>query len=387
MGAFLLGASSVQSGDLYVIGTNGSMQIIPLNDLQRLTFTQTNLVVHKTTEVLPPIPLTDLQYFSSIALAQDYYYIHTKDAGVVAVTAKVDSIKVEGTIVNAYQANIATYSKASAQIDSITFVATTTPLSPVKTLIWHDEFDYEGQPDPAFWSFEQGFVRNEELQWYQSANANCHNGILTIEARKQQILNPGYVSGSASWKENRQYAEYTSSCIKTEGKRDFQYGRFEIRAKIPTALGSWPAIWTLGKSLWWPSCGEIDILEYYIRSGTPHILANTAWGTNTSNVAVWDTGAIPFTHFTDADANWADKFHIWVMDWNDEAIRLYLDDELLNETLLTNTQNGSHGNYYNPFKQPHYILLNLAVGANGGTPDDAAFPLKYEIDYVRVYNY
>jgi beta-glucanase (GH16 family) len=74
------------------------------------------------------------------------------------------------------------------------------------------------------------------------------------------------------------------------------------------------------------------------------------------------------------------------MDWNEDAIRLYLDDELLNETLLENTQNGSLGNYANPFRQPHYILLNLAIGGdNGGVPDDAAFPLKYEIDYVRVF--
>ncbi len=73
------------------------------------------------------------------------------------------------------------------------------------------------------------------------------------------------------------------------------------------------------------------------------------------------------------------------MDWDEEAIRLYLDNELLNETFLKDTQNGAVGKYVNPFQQPHYILLNLAIGKSGGIPDDSAFPLKYEVDYVRVY--
>ena len=73
------------------------------------------------------------------------------------------------------------------------------------------------------------------------------------------------------------------------------------------------------------------------------------------------------------------------MDWDEEAIRLYVDDELVNETLLKNTVNGSLGDFKNPFKQPHYLLLNLAIGSNGGTPDDNFFPLTYEVDYVRVY--
>jgi beta-glucanase (GH16 family) len=253
-------------------------------------------------------------------------------------------------------------------------------------LVWSDEFDGDGKPDPALWSDEQGFVRNEEFQWYQPDNANCRNGILTIEARKEQIENPNYLADSNDWRKNRKYADYTSSCIKTVGKKEFLYGRFEVRAKIPTAGGSWPAIWTLGNAMSWPSCGEIDIMEYYPIRDVPHILANTAWGTDKSNNAKWDSATIPFSHFTDKNPDWANEFHIWRMDWDEEAIRLYLDDELLNETLLKDTQNGAIGNYTNPFRQPHYILLNLAIGGqNGGTPDDAAFPLKYEIDYVRVY--
>ena len=256
----------------------------------------------------------------------------------------------------------------------------------VYRLVWADEFDSDGAPDSAVWKHEQGFVRNNELQWYQPANAAVSNGILTITGKKETVANAGYEEGGRDWRRNRKTAEYTAACIKTVGTKEFLYGRFEIRAKIPTASGSWPAIWTLGRSMPWPSCGEIDVMEYYRIKGVPHILANTAWGTDKPYSAKWDAQTLPFSKFTDKDPDWASKFHVWRMDWDENAIRLYLDDELLNETLLSETQNGSVGNHANPFRQPHYILLNLAIGGdNGGTPDEAAFPLKYEIDYVRVY--
>ncbi len=256
---------------------------------------------------------------------------------------------------------------------------------PGRKLVWSEEFNTDGKPDTAVWSYERGFERNQELQWYQPDNAVCKDGLLLITAKKERVKNPAYFSESDDWKKNREYAEYTSSSIKTIRKKFFQYGRFEIRAKIPVAKGSWPAIWTLGNSMRWPSCGEIDIMEYYRIKDVPHILANTAWGTDTPNNGQWNTVTVPFSTFTERDPYWADKFHVWRMDWDEDAIRLYLDDELLNETLLKDTQNGSLGNYKNPFRQPHYILLNLAIGGQGGTPDDSAFPLTYEVDYVRVY--
>lgn len=253
-------------------------------------------------------------------------------------------------------------------------------------LIWSDEFNYTGQPNPKIWSHEQGFVRNQEHQWYQADNAYCENGVLMIEGRKERVKNPNYEAGSQNWQRNREYAEYTSSCIRSIGKKEFKYGRFEIRARIPVAKGSWPAIWTLGKSMLWPSNGEIDIMEYYQINDKPHILANTAWGTDKQYSAKWNSSTVPFFEYLRKDRNWTNKFHIWRMDWDEEAIRIYLDDELINETLLKDTNNGSLGNYKNPFKQPHYLLLNLAIGGiNGGTPDDSAFPLLYEVDYVRVY--
>lgn len=254
-------------------------------------------------------------------------------------------------------------------------------------LVWSDEFNADGPPDSSVWNFEQGYARNEENQWYQSENAVCKDGFLVIEARKEENRkNPLYVSGSNDWRKKREFVEYTSSSINTAGKKEFLYGRFEIRARIPVAKGAWPAIWTLGSSMEWPSCGEIDIMEFYQIKGVPHILANAAWGTDRQWHAKWDSQATPYSHFTDKDPDWASKFHIWRMDWDEEAIRIYLDDELLNEILLRNTQNGSIGKGSNPFTKPQYLLLNLALGGiNGGPVDEAALPMKYEIDYVRVY--
>lgn len=253
-------------------------------------------------------------------------------------------------------------------------------------LTWSDEFNIEGKPDSTVWSFEKGFVRNKEHQWYQTDNAYCKNGLLVIEARKERIENPDYDSVSSNWRKNRKYADYSSALVKTIGKKEFLYGRFEVRAKIPVASGSWPAIWTLGRELQWPSCGEIDIMEYYRIENVPHILANAAWGTDIRFQANWNSEKIPFRHFTAKDSLWASKFHVWRMDWDEKAIKIFVDDELINEISLAQTINGMIGRSINPFKQPHYLLLNLAIGGqHGGTPDDSAFPLKYEIDYVRVY--
>ena len=190
---------------------------------------------------------------------------------------------------------------------------------------------------------------------------------------------------SNDWKKSRKDIQFTSSSINTKGKKEFLYGRVEVRARIPLESGSWPAIWTLGRDMEWPSNGEIDIMEYYKIKDIPHILANIAWGTDKRFAGKWNTKAIPFSNFMQKDENWGDKFHIWRMDWDENSIKLFLDDKLLNETPLTETINGSLGNYANPFKQPHYLLLNPAIGSSGGEPDLKAFPLKYEIDYVRLY--
>jgi len=253
---------------------------------------------------------------------------------------------------------------------------------PGYNLVWQDEFNYTGKPDTTNWIYEKGFVRNEELQWYQPDNANCSNGILLIEGKKEQVANPYYTAGSKDWRRNRQYAEYTSACIETRGLQQFGYGRFEIRARIDTGLGAWPAIWSLGIKGQWPSNGEVDIMEFYRVNNVPTILANVAWGTAKQYVAKWNTQRTPLAHFLERDKDWPAKFHVWRMDWSKDSINLYLDDELLNTTLLSKTLNADSSN---PFIQPQYLLLNLALGENGGDPTRAKFPIKYEVDYVRYY--
>lgn len=253
-------------------------------------------------------------------------------------------------------------------------------------MIWHDEFSENGAPNPEYWQSEHGFERNEEDQWYQLENAIVRDGILTLEGRQDSIPNPRYNPNRKDWVSARPYARYSSGSINTRGKFQFQYGQMEVRARIPAVEGSWPAIWTLGVTQPWPSNGECDIMEYYHIKGKPHILANAAWGNDKRYSAVWNTKTIPYEHFLEKDLGWGEKFHIWLMDWTEDYIRIYLDGELLNDIDLSKTINGKVGGGSNPFRQPHYILLDLAIGGiNGGRIQDDAFPMRYDIDYVRVY--
>lgn len=253
-------------------------------------------------------------------------------------------------------------------------------------LIWSDEFNGTGRPDAATWNYEEGFVRNHEAQWYQADNAFLQDGLLVIEARKEHRPNPTYRADGRYWGQQRPDIDYTSACLTSLGKREFLYGRLEVCARIPVDGGSWPAIWTLGSGMQWPSCGEIDVMEFYRIKDEPHILANVAWGNDRPFQPVWNSKKVPFTHFTNRDERWAQRFHVWRMDWDETSIRLYLDDELMNEVPLSTTVNGSVGRHQNPFTRKQYILLNLALGGDcGGEIDDSAFPMRYEIDYVRIY--
>ncbi|WP_243900191.1 glycoside hydrolase family 16 protein [Hymenobacter defluvii] len=246
-------------------------------------------------------------------------------------------------------------------------------------LVWADEFNTAGCPDPKNWQFENGFVRNHELQWYQPDNARVENGMLIIEAREENRPNPTYQPGSTDWKTSRPTIDYTSASLNTQGRHQWQYGRFEMRGRIDARSGVWPAFWTLGVAGEWPSNGEIDIMECY----KGKILANVASGTDKRYTAKWHSETKAVDSFPDPD--WAKKFHVWRMDWDANAIRLYVDDLLLNETPLTATVN-QDGTGRNPMMQPHYILLNLALGGdNGGPLEGTTLPSRYEVDYVRVY--
>ncbi|MFD2581051.1 family 16 glycosylhydrolase [Pedobacter vanadiisoli] len=245
-------------------------------------------------------------------------------------------------------------------------------------LVWHDEFEKDGIPNPANWTYEKGFVRNEELQWYQAENAFCKDGKLIIEARKEQKPNPLYVAGSNDWRKKPQNIAYTSACIITKDLQSWQYGRFEMSARIDISAGLWPAFWTLGLNGRWPANGEIDIMEYY----RGKLLANIA-SMGKNGKPKWFSN----TKSTDSlgGKKWASQFHTWRMDWDEEAISLFVDDVLLNKTLLSQLEN-EDGTTFHPFKQKHYILFDLALGGmNGGDLKDTRFPNRMEVEYVRVY--
>ena len=248
------------------------------------------------------------------------------------------------------------------------------------TLVWSDEFDDEGDIDPSKWTFEEGFVRNQELQWYQQENAFQEDGYLIIEGRTEQRPNPNYDSSSTDWRKSREFIEYTSASINTKGIFDWQYGRMVVRAKVSNLEGTWPAIWTLGLECDWPSNGEIDIMENY----GGDILGNFAWGSNQPWSPVWDVERVAVSSLGEG---WVDAFHLWELVRSENRMTIYLDGIEVNTVELSNTINGSAACAgENPFQKPHYILLNLALGGNaGGSVADLPFPTRYVIDYVRVY--
>ncbi len=253
------------------------------------------------------------------------------------------------------------------------------------TLVWNDEFNKDGMPDPKNWGYEYGFVRNRELQYYQPQNAYCKDGRLVIEGRREKVDNPNYNPIGGDWRSSSPSAEYSSSCLITKGFHEWtRFGYFEIRARFETSKGAWPAIWMLGTEGNWPHCGEIDIMEFYRIDEQPTILANVAWGSENAYKAEWSSVKKPLSDFMSADTEWLDKYHVWSMKWDKEAIKLYIDGILINNTPLDQTINPDGAN---PFTsdQKYYLLLNLAIGSNGGEPAVTEFPMTFEIDYVRVY--
>lgn len=248
-----------------------------------------------------------------------------------------------------------------------------------RELVWSDEFDGEGALDDEKWSFENGFVRNEELQWYQPENAFQEDGMLVIEGRAEERPNPDYVAGSSDWRTQRETITHTSASVTTKDKFSWQYGHLVVRAKVTNLVGTWPAIWTLGVECEWPSNGEVDVMENY----GGNVLANFAWGSNSRWTPHWDSSHWPVADFA---SDWTDSFHIWEMEWDADRMVIRLDGAVLNDVALTGTVNGSAACAgENPFQQPHRLLLNLALGGAGGSVEDLAFPTRYAVDYVRVY--
>lgn len=253
-------------------------------------------------------------------------------------------------------------------------------------LVWNDEFEKNGAPDPKKWTYEEGFVRNKEDQYYtknRRQNARVEKGCLIIEARKESFNNPKYDPKATpeQWQKSRKQAQYTSAALTTEGLAQMKYGKIEVRAKLPKGIGSWPAIWMLGTSrpkVGWPACGEIDIMEYV--SSAPGICHATLHWKRTDGGKGRKNAS---KGIKTKEPSLTDTFHVYGMEWDDKNITFTLDGKPYG-TLPVDIANQPDGS--NPFRAPHYLLLNLALGGSwGGKVEGNDFPRQYLIDYVRIY--
>jgi len=233
-------------------------------------------------------------------------------------------------------------------------------------LAWSDEFD-QAELDGDTWTYETGATGwgNNELQNYTNGgNLSIAEGIMTITAEK---VNDNTAAGS-----------YTSTRIVSRAKREFQYGKFEIRANLPQGRGTWPAIWMLGSNIGsvdWPACGEIDIMEYV--GYQPNVIHSTVhtpsgFGGNGSGSSMQLTTC-------------EEEFHVYGIIWNERYISFYVDDSE-NEVFRYAPALKTPETW--PFDQPFFFIMNIAIGGSwGGVEgvDNSIFPQTMEIDYVRVY--
>ena len=239
-------------------------------------------------------------------------------------------------------------------------------------LVWADEFEYKGLPDPKKWGYDVGGHGwgNKELQYYtqgREENARVENGRLIIEARRD------------AWEGH----EYTSARLVSKGKGDWTYGRFEVRAKLPSGRGTWPAIWMLpsGKDYGgWPSGGEIDIMEHVgFDPDVVHASVHTKSYHHTINTQKTAKISVPTSR---------SEFNIYAVEWTPEEIRTFVNDRhyfTFKNERLTNP-NADYKEW--PFDKPFHLLLNLAVGGTWGGEkgvDESVWPQRMEIDYVRIY--
>ncbi|TMI89943.1 MAG: glycoside hydrolase family 16 protein [Bacteroidetes bacterium] len=232
--------------------------------------------------------------------------------------------------------------------------------------VWSDEFDYTGLPDSTKWNYDVGGNGwgNNELEFYTQKrveNARVENGNLVIEARKE------------SW----QGMNYTSARLLTKNKGDWQYGKVEVRARLPRGRGTWPAIWMLGSTtpLKWPDDGEIDIMEHVgfdqgVIHGSIHCKKYN-WVSGTQKTA---TITIP---------NCSDSFHVYTVEWDNSLMKISVDSS---QYLTFVNEHTGYDAW--PFDNKMFLILNIAVGGNWGGQqgvDDTIWPQKMEIDYVRVW--
>ncbi len=242
-------------------------------------------------------------------------------------------------------------------------------------LRWSDEFNVNGSPDPSKWGYEIGYIRNAEQQYFTNRweNARVEGGNLVIEARRENYNIQGAPNSYGATTAN-----YTSASLITLGKAAWTFGRMDIRAKLPTARGIWPAFWTLGTnygSAGWPRCGEIDILEHV---GWDVAAAHTSIHTESRSHLTKNGYSVP-TWITNLGSN----YDLYSIEWEPSKIVFYI-----NNRCVAQYDNDGTGESSWPFFRDQYLLLTLSVGGSwGGVEgvDEAAFPQKLLIDYVRVY--
>ena len=243
-------------------------------------------------------------------------------------------------------------------------------------LVWSDEFDSD-VIDEEKWNkllWRPGWVNNE-LQAYTAETNNIfiENGNLVLQA----LYQPGYTG--TDYQGNGYTTDYTSGRLNTAGKAEWSYGRFEIRAKLPEGVGSWPAIWMLGSSIssiGWPACGEIDIMEHVgFDEGNIHASIHT---TAYNHIL----GTQKTAHINVPTAT--DSFHVYTLEWTANYMYFMVDDQPLH--FVYNDSENDVDKW--PFDQSAYLILNLAVGGDWGGAqgvDNSSFPMSMLVDYVRIY--
>ena len=250
------------------------------------------------------------------------------------------------------------------------------------SLVWSDEFNYEGLPDPTKWTYETGFVRNMEAQYYTTykKNAFVRNGVLELTAVKEKTKNSNFTPKATKedWKHAQAYADYSSAAITTQNKASWRYVKVEVSAKLSTGRGTWPAIWMLGDNIdtvGWPMCGEIDIMENVgfdpnvVHTNVHTQKYNHAIGTNKGQAS-----PLKKPH---------ESFNKYSVEWYPNYIDFFINDK----KVFTFNNDGT-GEEAWPFFKPQYLLLNLAVGGTWGGKegiDEKVFPQTMYVDYVRVY--
>jgi len=265
---------------------------------------------------------------------------------------------------NIYTVYVYAYSSTGHSINTSKEITIYVTPDTFSTLIFYDEFDTPRSPDNSKWNYDIGTGSNgwgnNESQYYTNRTDNVivENGILKITAKK----------------ENYEGASYTSVRLKTQGKFDFTYGKVEVRAKLPSGGGTWPAIWMLGSNITtvgWPASGEIDIMEHVgnnVGRVSSAIHTPSSYG-NTQNVRATNV------------SNVTSEFHVYGMEWTNQKIAFSVDGNVFY------TYNPSEKNDQTwPFDKKQFLILNVAVGGNlGGNIDPEFTQGTMEIDYVRVY--